>query len=219
MEGDSLAIGSTLRFQVRGSMTVNARNSELRTYDNIKILPSTWGSDNPEVMTVDAVGRACVVSEGTARIYCVIGGVKYYATYVTNTSVLYRLYNPNSGEHFYTSNSAERNTLISVGWNDEGIGWFAPIHSNTPVYRLYNPYAGEHHYTMNTGERDALVAAGWNDEGIGWYSDDAERVPLYRQYNPNAYANNHNYTTSLAENDYLVAIGWRAEAIGWYGVG
>ena len=219
MEGDSLAIGSTLRFQVRGSMTVNARNSELRTYDNIKILPSTWGSDNPEVMTVDAVGRACVVSEGTARIYCVIGGVKYYATYVTNTSVLYRLYNPNSGEHFYTSNSAERNTLISVGWNDEGIGWFAPIHSNTPVYRLYNPYAGEHHYTMNTGERDALVAAGWRYEGIGWYSDDSQRVPLYRQYNPNAFANNHNYTTSLAENDYLVSIGWRAEAIGWYGVG
>ena len=132
---------------------------------------------------------------------------------------MYRLYNPNSGEHFYTSNVAERNTLIGLGWNDEGIGWIAPSYSNTPVYRLYNENAGEHHYTMSIGERDALVEAGWKYEGIGWYSDDSQRVPLYRQYNPNAYANNHNYTTSLRENDDLVALGWRAEAIGWYGLG
>lgn len=132
---------------------------------------------------------------------------------------MYRLYNTNSGEHFYTSNVSERNTLASLGWNYEGIGWIAPAYSNTPVYRLYNENGGEHHYTMSMGERDALVAAGWNYEGIGWYSDDAQTVPLYRQYNPNAFANNHNYTTSLAENDYLVSLGWRAEAIGWYGVG
>ena len=135
------------------------------------------------------------------------------------TVEMYRLYNPNSGEHFYTSNVAERNTLIGLGWNDEGIGWIAPETSNTPVYRLYNENAGEHHYTMSMGERDALVEAGWKYEGIGWYSDDAQTVPLYRQYNPNAYANNHNYTTSLRENDDLVALGWRAEAIGWYGIG
>ena len=132
---------------------------------------------------------------------------------------MYRLYNPNSGEHFYTANEAERNTLIGLGWNDEGIGWIAPSYSNTPVYRLYNENAGEHHYTMSIGERDALVEAGWKYEGIGWYSDDSQRVPLYRQYNPNAFANNHNYTTSLRENDDLVALGWRAEAIGWYGIG
>ena len=132
---------------------------------------------------------------------------------------MYRLYNPNSGEHFYTSNVGERNNLISLGWNDEGIGWYAPIRSNTPVYRLYNRNGGEHHYTTNAGERDSLVALGWEDEGIGWYSDDSQRIPLYRQYNPNAFANNHNYTTSLQENNDLVALGWRAEAIGWYGVG
>ena len=132
---------------------------------------------------------------------------------------MYRLYNPNSGEHFYTSNPAERSNLISVGWNDEGIGWYAPIHSNTPVYRLYNPNAGEHHYTTDVAERDNLVSLGWNDEGIGWYSDDSRRVPLYRQYNPNEFANNHNYTTSLEENNWLVSLGWQAEDIGWYGVG
>ena len=29
-----------------------------------------------------------------------------------------------SGEHFYTSSEGERNHLISLGWNDEGIGWY-----------------------------------------------------------------------------------------------
>ena len=131
---------------------------------------------------------------------------------------MYRLYNPNSGEHFYTASESERNHLISLGWNDEGTGWIAPETSNTPVYRLYNPYGGEHHYTMSVAERDMLIRAGWNDEGIGWYSDDAQAVPLYRQYNPNQPANNHNYTTSLSENNWLVSIGWRAEGIGWYGI-
>ena len=132
---------------------------------------------------------------------------------------MYRLYNPNSGEHFYTSSLGERNNLISLGWNDEGIGWIAPRNSNTPVYRLYNQYGGEHHYTTSITERNHLISVGWNDEGIGWYSDDARTVPLYRQYNPNAFANNHNYTTSLSENNWLVSIGWQPEGIGWYGVG
>ena len=132
---------------------------------------------------------------------------------------MYRLYNPNSGEHFYTANIAERNNLIIVGWNYEGIGWIAPESSNTPVYRLYNQYGGEHHYTTDIAERDSLIAVGWTYEDIGWYSDDAQTVPLYRQYNPNAFANNHNYTTSLAENNFLASIGWIEEGTGWYGVG
>ena len=131
---------------------------------------------------------------------------------------MYRLYNPNSGEHFYTASAGEKDHLVSVGWNYEGIGWTAPEKSNTPVYRLYNPNAGDHHYTMNVGERNYLVSVGWNDEGIGWYSDDAQGVPLYRQYNPNAETGSHNYTTNKSENDWLVGLGWNAEGIGWYGI-
>ena len=132
---------------------------------------------------------------------------------------MYRLYNPNSGEHFYTSDAGEREFLISLGWEDEGIGWHAPSISDTPVYRLYNSIGGEHHYTTSLGERNALISAGWTDEGIGWYSDDYHLIPLYRQYNPNEFSNNHNYTTSVGENEFLVSIGWQAEGIGWYGVG
>lgn len=136
----------------------------------------------------------------------------------TTPKKMYRLYNPNSGEHFYTADTTEHDSLVKEGWRDEGIGWTAPGYSNTPVYRMYNSYAGDHHYTTDGAERRTLAYAGWTYEGIGWYSDDNKAVPLYRQYNPNASAGAHNYTTSKEENDHLVSVGWRAEGIGWYGV-
>ena len=132
--------------------------------------------------------------------------------------VMFRLYNPNSGEHFYTSSELERDHLVDVGWNFEGNGWTAPT-AGDEVYRLYNSYAGEHHYTLSTVERDSLIEAGWNDEGIGWHSDPAHRVPLYRLYNPNEYANNHHYTKEAGERDILLGIGWQNEDIAWYGIG
>lgn len=139
------------------------------------------------------------------------------------TRVMYRLYNPNSGEHFYTADVSERDAVAAAGWSYEGEGWTAPTASSTPVHRLYS--GTDHHYCIGEGEKDALVAAGWSYEGIGWYSDDAKGVPLYRQFNPNvdptAPVNNsgsHNYTTSLDEHNHLVSIGWNDEGIGWYGV-
>ena len=82
---------------------------------------------------------------------------------------MYRLYNPNSGEHFYTQNVAEKNNLVSKGWKYEGIGWNGPTSGN-PVYRLYNPNAGDHHYTLHAYEKDNLIKKGWKYEGLAWYA-------------------------------------------------
>lgn len=132
---------------------------------------------------------------------------------------MYRVYNPNSGEHFYTSNKAEKDHLVNLGWKYEGIGWKAPTVSNFPVYRLYNANGGEHHYTMNVAEKNNLVKLGWKYEGIGWFSadpNDSNSVPLLREYNPNALANNHNYTTSKPEHNWLISLGWKDEGKAWY---
>ena len=133
------------------------------------------------------------------------------------TETMYRLYNPNSGEHFYTSSPVERQAVIDAGWNDEGVGWTAPT-EGIKVYRLYNSYAGEHHYTTSEAERDMLVGVGWTWEEGGWYSDPDEAVPLYRAYNPNAYANNHHYTLDWGEFQTLLGLGWQDEGVGWHGV-
>jgi len=63
-----------------------------------------------------------------------------------NAADMHRLYNPNSGEHFYTAAVAEKNHLVKVGWKYEGIGWIAPANGSA-VYRLYNANAGDHHYS------------------------------------------------------------------------
>jgi len=132
---------------------------------------------------------------------------------------MYRLYNLTSGEHFYTSDSAERNNLTSIGWKYEGIGWVAPKSSNTPVYRLYNPNTGDHHYTTSQEEKASCVNFGWRYEGIGWYSDDSKRISLYREYNPSAITGSHNYTSDLNEHTLLTnSYGWVDEGIAWYGV-
>ncbi|MGM0340177.1 MucBP domain-containing protein [Enterococcus sp. AZ007] len=132
------------------------------------------------------------------------------------TKDMYRLYNPNSGEHFYTANKGERDNVKRAGWKDEGIGWYAPT-SGDPVYRLYNPNAGDHHYTPHKNERDHLLKVGWKNEGIGWYSDKSKTIPLYRAYNPNAKAGSHNYTVNKSEQNNLIRVGWKNEGIAWYG--
>ncbi len=131
---------------------------------------------------------------------------------------MHRLYNPNSGEHFYTASTGERDGLVRAGWRYEGVAWVAPTKSGTPVFRLYNKNAGDHHYTTSKAERDKLVSLGWRYEGIGWYSDDAKGQALFRLYNPNAKAGSHHYTVNAGERDGLVRLGWRNENVGWYGV-
>lgn len=130
---------------------------------------------------------------------------------------LYRLYNPHNGEHFYTPNLQEKNTLVSWGWKDEGVDWNEMVNDHSlPVYRLYNPNAGDHHYTMNSQERTALIKMGWVDENIAWYADPAQAIPVYRAYNLNALTGAHHYTTHLEEYIALVESGWIGEGIGFY---
>ncbi|MEY8309683.1 Ada metal-binding domain-containing protein [Erysipelotrichaceae bacterium 51-3] len=131
----------------------------------------------------------------------------------TGSVEMYRVYNPNSGEHFYTGNSAERDSLVSKGWKNEGTGWISPTEGDD-VYRLYSPATGDHHYTTNAAERDALTSAGWKYEGVSWKS--GGDIPAYRVFNPNASgAGSHHYTTSQTEAQSLVSAGWKDEQIGW----
>ena len=231
LTGKTLAVGETFE------MHYDVTNDRWR-YNYVTLDPScvTWTSSDTSVCTVDPAGVVTARAVGKATVTATLPSGRSLSHEWTvveakpeSTQVMYRLYNPNSGEHFYTASTVERDATIAAGWNDEGIGWTAPSESNTPVYRLYS--GTDHHYTMSIVERDHLIDVGWtlegdNAEGIAWYSDDQKRVPLYRQFNPNvdptAPFNNsgsHNYTTSLEEHEQLISIGWRGEDVGWYGVG
>ena len=131
---------------------------------------------------------------------------------------LYRLYNPNDGQHHYTADANERDVLSSIGWKYEGVAWRSPSKSSTPVYRLYNPNNGDHHYTTDANEYRTLPSCGWRQEGVAWYSDDAKGQPLYRLFNPNASVGTHHYTADANEKNVLSSIGWRYEGVAWYGM-
>ena len=111
-------------------------------------------------------------------------GVNVNAEEHTHTGVaepipVYRLYNPNSGEHLYTKDINEKTYLDEIGCNYEGIA-FTAINGGQHVYRLFNPYSGEHHYTKNTTEVTDLHTKGWNVEGVAWdYDYDGRCSSLY----------------------------------------
>ncbi|MCT0450002.1 hypothetical protein EFK69_12910, partial [Lactococcus lactis subsp. lactis] len=114
----------------------------------------------------------------------------------STSSPVYRLYNKNTGEHFYTESAYEKQSLKNAGWNDEGLGWNSAT-SGTPVYRVYNPNVGggDHYYTMSKYEAQSLVNVGWrwdNNGKAAFYSGGS--VNLYVAYNPNANSGSHNYT-------------------------
>ena len=132
---------------------------------------------------------------------------------------MFRMYDPNSGEHFYTGSTEERDNLVAVGWKYEGVGFTFPLTTGDPVHRLYDPATGEHLYTMDVAEMNMLLAQGWNYEGIAFNSGFENEVPQYRLHNPNATRGAYHFTASEVEKNNLIAAGWEYQGIGWYSLG
>lgn len=67
--------------------------------------------------------------KGTGWLAAVVALVAAMAAPATALAAqdMYRLYNPNarSGSHNYTTNGSERDWLVSLGWRDEGLAWYA----------------------------------------------------------------------------------------------
>lgn len=143
------------------------------------------------------------------------GMIELISSSETGLFPIYRLYNANTGEHFYTAAYNEAASLSNAGWKDEGAAWSTGS-TGVNVVRLYNPNTGEHHYTINTNEVDSLVKAGWKKEMNAWVAPFTSNRPVYRLYNPNQSKFNHHYTVSTAEKNALVKAGWKDEGIAWY---
>lgn len=211
-----------VRAVTSSSITRDGLWSDSKSTSAEKLHELRFVGTNGQAMTARH-GDVVTLKAGTAEWNLVNAQLSGKADSSQVPTAMYRLYNANSGEHFYTASESERDGLLARGWKSEGTGWLAPTRSDTPVYRLYS--GTDHHYTTSIAERDSLVAAGWTYEGVGWYSDDGKSTPIYRQFNPNVdpaaasgNSGSHNYTSSKAENDSLARQGWRVEGIGWYGL-
>ena len=127
-------------------------------------------------------------------------------------NAVYRLYNANTGEHFFTADIKEANNIKKLGWKYEGVA-FKQTPNGVPVYRLYNPNNGDHMYTVSKPEADGLVALGWKNEGIGFYVSQ-QGNPIYRAYNE---ANGqHIFTDCEKEVEDITRVGWHFEGVAFY---
>lgn len=131
---------------------------------------------------------------------------------------IFRLYNPNSGQHVWTGDNKEVYKLTLAGWKYEGVGFRWVKDGKATVYRLYNPNSGEHILTISKQEIDNLVKAGWKNEGAQFrvYSgkEDAKAKPVYRMYD--THSGHHMWTISESEHNTLSGLGWHCEGIAFY---
>lgn len=131
---------------------------------------------------------------------------------------IFRVYNPNSGEHLHTMNSNEKDSLVRLGWRYEGVSMVV-TNTGKQLFRIYNPNSGEHHFTLNMNEINMLKRAGWRYEGIAWLTPNSG-VAMYRVFNPNSRgAGSHHYTMNVNERNSLLKAGWRNEGVSWYTLG
>ena len=94
--------------------------------------------------------------------------------YNTHSYWVYRLYNPVTGEHFYTINQNEVIACAKMGFTFEGSAFHVPLKGKLiPVYRMFcsKVAAGAHRFVEDETEVARLEATGnWVKEGIAWYT-------------------------------------------------
>ena len=129
---------------------------------------------------------------------------------------VYRLFNPEVGVHFYTSNKDERNSVIAdlPQYEYEGAAFGTVTEEEAdsvtgaqPVYRFFNTDTGVHLYTIDEAERDSIQEnlPNFLFEGISYYAYETEQegtIPLYRFFNPEVGA--HFYTPFAVERDNVI---------------
>ena len=171
---------------------------------------------SPEMAAGDAlVGLVCAeLGEGIFAVdYPELNPV---AEDEPETVAVYRMYNPATSEHLWTTDVNEYAKLQSEGWNPEGATWDTPV-SGKGVYRLYNGGLGVHHYTADEREIEILInKEGWavdhKSKPMFYASATNEGTPVYRLYNEGL--SQHHLTTSQHEIEVLVDdYGWKVEGI------
>ena len=85
----SCLINSTNKLEAVCTISVLGYTKRL-SYDAIKILPTTWWSGTPDMLSVDRIGNATGKYSGMANVFCKINGVAYSATIRVNDATLVR---------------------------------------------------------------------------------------------------------------------------------
>lgn len=85
-EDNEFLVGESSILKARGVLSIYAylggawSNVGFKQISGIPIIADEWGSDNPEIVSVDSLGNVTAVALGSAQVYCVIAGMRYTGT-------------------------------------------------------------------------------------------------------------------------------------------
>lgn len=227
MSGDSqviyLPLGTSYELEVTSDSAFDA-NTTVEEYSYRYPNNGVTRKECLPALSVMSNATLCVELPAVSDDAVLKGSTVQYKQWVDgqeSTVKVWRLYNRWSGEHLFTTDKNEYDSLVKIGWNGENVAWVSPRTSNTPVYRMYNPYSGDHFYTSNKTEYENLEKIGWKKEGVAFYSvDDSVGVslkkPIYRLFNPWLTQGTHLYTSDEDEYHHLADLGWNQERIEFY---
>lgn len=214
---ESLTLDPTsLNLEVGEESTINATVKPETACPNV-----TWTSSDDKIanvtdgkVTAIAAGKATITATSLDGKTATCEVIVKEATAEEQTVIVYRLYNPCTGEHLYTTDAHEKDVLYQKhGWGFEGIGWYAPS-SGEKVYRLYQPGLDNHLYTTDVNEVNVLTSKyGWVKDNNGealFYS--GGNVGIYRVYNAGL-KGMHHMTTDANEYNTLPKYGWKQEGL------
>lgn len=142
----------------------------------------------------------------------------------SSTTPVYRLYNPNTGDHFYTTSESEKISLekiLKTPIVSEGIAFYSYSDGSAekesfPVYKFYNSNGDFYFYTSSDTKNNQLSV---NSKTIAFYASPTAQngaLPVYDFYITN---NKHFYTISEAEKDGIVKTpnsSYKLEGIAFY---
>ena len=143
------------------------------------------------------------------------------------TNQVFRLFQPSTGKHLFSSNSNEIDLLtgsVDAGFVNEGLAYVVSQAAQQDLYRFYQPSTGLHFYSANAAERDGLLAAadsGYLYEGVAYRVFSPASAPqgstaVVRFYDPSR--GTHFYTASAEEQRILQSTqpSWVMEGAAWY---
>jgi hypothetical protein len=86
---------------------------------------------------------------------------------------VYRLFNPQTGDHLYTINKEEADAATRGGYRAEGVvgeAYSGKREGTEAVERFYNPYTGAHILSTDPKEQQTLGSLGYTYEGTAFYA-------------------------------------------------
>ena len=190
-----------------------------------KALYKNWDAYRAEIDPLKAeLEKPGLTAAQSAELMVKVQAAQAKLQVKTDQSV-YRLYNKQTGDHYFTVRQGEYDKLTTLGVNGEGVVFKAVSaktvddnpqlkENTTALYSVYNQNTGEHLLVQQV-EAEGLKAAGWqwdNDEKPVFYAPNAgASEAVYRVYNPNTNLAAHLYTAVAKEYTDLTNLGWKAD--------